>query len=969
MSQPRLPAAFMCLAFFLALSPDALAQHDGSIRGRLQDTASHASVADATVTVLTIRDSSLVGFTRSDPSGLFRVNALDKGTYRLLITHVGYRSVSQVFVITDLIRSIDLGVIPLRDKAGLLDAFTVEQEAPPVTIRHDTVEFNASSFKTKPDAVVEDLLKKLPGVQVDKNGVIKANGEEVKKVLVDGKEFFGADPKIASKNLPADAVDKVQVFDKKSDQSQFTGFDDGNSQKTINLTIKKDKRRGTFGRATAAAGADAWPSGGKPAGDGRYEANLDINQFHNDRQLSAIGMANNTNKQGFSFQDVLGFGGGLSNLSGPGSSGGRGGLSDPFNSGIPIQGLTDNNQAITNTLAGGLNYNDDWSNRTEVNANYFYNRADDRTDLHNTRRYLAPDHSYSQDQHSMGQRHNENQRFTLIADHRIDSVNSIKFTSVLIGQRSSSYSRTIDTSRSFSTAPPSPGTLLNEGFSSTDASASGYTWNGSALFRHRFAKKGRTFSANLSVGLNNSSGSGDLFSVNRYYSGTGNPSVPSTDSLDQFYTLPSSGNNYGLSLVYTEPLSRASLLEFHADAFQRHAHSDKRTMDADSAGKFTLPDAQLTNDFSNRYTYEREGIRWQSIQKRFKLTFGATMQQASSSNRFSDLSGDSILKQSYLNILPDATLQYEFNKYRNLRLFYNTYTNPPALNQLQPVPDNSDPLNVRLGNPGLRQEYYHLLRLNYLSFDPFRRTSFFAMVNYSGIHDRIVNSSQLAASGAQVTMPVNRDGLFRLNGNLTWEFPVRAIRSNLSLSSNLAYDHNGGLVNGAPNNSNNWTVGQGANLNFVSGEALDITAGIRADYNEVRYSLQPAQNQAYWTEDYTLDANWYLRDRFSLASDLDYIHRSGLPAGYNSSPLIWNAGIAEKLFKNKKGTIRLQVFDILSRNTGFSRNTSQNYIEDVSYRVLNRYWLLSFSYNLSRFAGKNMQGGQGSGKMDIKIVR
>jgi hypothetical protein len=965
----------MCLVALLALAPDALAQHDGSIRGRLQDTSSHTPVPDATVTVLTMRDSSLVSFTRSEPSGLFRVNALPGGTYRVLITHVGYRSVSKVFVISDLVRSIDLGTIPLSDKAGLLDAFTVEQEAPPVTIRHDTIEFNAGSFKTKPDAVVEDLLKKLPGVQVDKNGVIKANGEEVKKVLVDGKEFFGTDPKIASKNLPADAVDKVQVFDKRSDQSQFTGFDDGNSQKTINLTIKKDKRHGVFGRATAAAGADAWPSGGKPTGDGRYENNLNINQFHNDRQLSAIGMANNTNKQGFSFQDVLGFGGGLSNLSGPGSSGGRGGMPDPFNSGIPIQGLTDNNQAITNTVAGGMNYNDDWPSHTQVSGNYFYNRADDRSDLRDTRQYLAPDNSYAQDRLTMGQRHNENQRFTLIADHRIDSVNSIKFTSLLIGQRSSSYSRTIDTSRSLFTGPPSggrppgtlpPGTLLNEGFSNTAASASGYTWNANALFRHRFAKKGRTFSANLTLGLNNSEGGGNLYSVNRYYTGGANTS---TDSLNQVYTLPSSGNNYGLSVAYTEPFSRTSLLEFNADIYQSHSRSDKQTMDADSAGKFTLPDALLTNDFSNRYTYGREGLRWQTTQKRVKLTLGATVQEAAASNRFSYPSGDSTLRRSYLNILPDATMQYEFNKYRNLRLFYNTYTNPPSLTQLQPVPDNSDPLNIRLGNPGLRQEYYHLLRLSYLSFDPFRRTSFFASINYSGIHDRIVNSSQLTASGAQVTMPVNMDGLFRLNGNLTWEFPLRALHSNLSLNSNLAYDHNGGLVDGARNNSNNWTVGQGANLNFLSGDILDVTAGIRADYNDVRYSLQPAQNQAYWTEDYTVDANWYVHDRFSLASDLDYIHRSGLPAGYNSSPFIWNAGMAEKLFKNKKGTIRFQVFDILSRNTGFSRNTSQNYIEDVSYRVLNRYWLLSFSYNLSRFAGKSTQAGQGAGKMDIKIVR
>jgi hypothetical protein len=936
----------------LAKGLSVFAQHDGSVRGRMEDTISHSPISDATVTVLDIRDSSLVDFTRSRPSGYFQVSGLKRGKYRLLVTHIGYRQVSRFFIISELVEDPDLGIIVPDNKASLLDAVTVEQEAAPVSIRHDTIEFNAGSFKTKPDAVVEDLLKKLPGVQVDKNGVIKANGEEVKKLLVDGKEFFGKDPKIASKNLPADAVDKVQVFDKKSDQSQFTGFDDGNSQKTINLTIKKDKKHGIFGKVTSGAGMDL------PQGDDRYEDKFNINQFRDGRQISVLGMANNTNKQGFSFQDVLGFNGGMA---GPGSSGGRGTGSNPFNSGIPIQGLTDNNQAITSTTAGGLNFNDEWPHHTESSGNYFYNRTDDAINLKDARQYLAPDNSYTQDQISSGRRYNENHRFTFIADHRIDSVNSMKFTSSLISQNSHRLSNAIDTSRALV-----GGALLNEGFSNSAADATGYEENANVLFRHRFEKKGRTLSANFSFGLNGNTGGGKLYSVNRYYQGVG---MISTDSLNQVYKLPGTGNNYGASLVYTEPMSKRSLLEFNASFYQSHSNSDKKSFDADSAGKFTLPDALLTNDFKNTYTYEREGIQLRNQQRKINFAVGVNCQQAISRNYFGYLAGDSSLRQSFLNVLPNANLQFDFNRYRNLRLFYNTYTNPPGVQQLQPVPDNSDPLNIRLGNPRLRQEYYHSLRLSYLSFDPFRRTSFFATVNYSGIHDRIVNDAELTPTGVQVSMPVNLGGLFRLNGNLSWEFPLRSLKSNLNLNSSALYDHNAGLVNGVRNNSRNWTVSQGADLNFLSGESLDVTGGVRVDYNDVRYSLQPGQNQVYWTEDYTVDFNWYLRDRFSMASDLDYTHRSGLPAGYNSSPFIWNAGLAEKLFKNKKGTIRLQVFDMLSQNTGFSRSTSQNYIEDISYRVLNRYWLLSFTYNISRFAGKGVQGNMGPGKVDLKIIK
>src|SRR5882724_2918540 len=319
---------FSLFSFILLCKLAVTAQHDGSVRGILMDTAIRQPVQNATVTVMDAKDSSLIAFSRSEQNGRFTIKGLVTGKFRLLITHVGYRNVSRNFILSDSIREIDLGYLAMSNKSDLLKEVTVTQEVAPVTIKQDTVEFNAGSFKTKSNAVVEDLLKKLPGIQVDKNGTIKANGEEVKKVLVDGKEFFGNDPKIASKNLPADAVDKVQVFDRKSDQSQFTGFDDGNSQKTINLTIKQDKKNGVFGKVIAGAG-----------NDGRYEGRANINQFKGNRQLSLIGMANNTNKQGFAFQDVMNFTGGMS------GHGGRG--SDPLGSGIPIQGLMDNSQAIT----------------------------------------------------------------------------------------------------------------------------------------------------------------------------------------------------------------------------------------------------------------------------------------------------------------------------------------------------------------------------------------------------------------------------------------------------------------------------------------------------------------------------------------------------------------------------------------------------------------------------------------------
>jgi hypothetical protein len=965
------------------------------VRGRLTDTAAHAIIADATVTVLDIRDSSLVAFSRSGASGQFAVKGLSPGNYRLLVTHIGYRNLNRVFAITDLGKLIDLGELVMVSKASTLEAVTVQNEAPPVVMRGaDTIEYNAGSFKTKPDAVVEDLLKKLPGIQVDKDGTIKANGETVKKVLVDGKEFFGNDPKVATKNLPADAVDKVQVFDKKSDQSQFTGFDDGNSQKAINLTIRQDRKHGVFGKLMAGGGADAGGTGamklGNPDGatggsgggggnggagsggggpqllgppsDGRFESSVNLNQFAGDRQFSLIGMANNTNKQGFGFQDVLGFGGG------PGLPGGGGKLSISISGGggigggLPIQGLKGGSQAITTTVAGGLNFNDDWfgNKKATIHGNYFYNRGQDAIAKNETRRYLTPGNALTQMQGVNGNQLSENQRFGIISDNPLDSFTSIRFNTSFTYQRSHSDNQSLDSSL----AQPT-GEKLNSGVSLSAADMNGYSWNSSALFRHRFATKGRTLSANLTLGLNGNSGGGSLYSMYRYFEGG---VISSGDTLNQVNSQPRHSDNYGANINYTEPLSKKWLLEFYYAFNQSHSSSDKKTFDADASGKYTVPNASLTNDFDNTFTTHQEGVQIRTQRKKFSGTLGLTLQQALQDNRYSYYTGDSAIRLNFFNLMPNANIEYSFNDYQHFIIFYNSRTNQPSIGQLAPVPDNSDPLNIRLGNPGLKQEFSHSVRLRYNFFDPFRQTSFFVFAGFNGIHDKIVNDDEIDSLGVRRTKPVNLDGVYSANGSLSWGMPVRWLKSKLNINTGLSYSRDAGLVNGARNNSNNWDLSQGADLSFVYKELLDISGGFKVEYNDVRYSLQPEQNQHYWTSTWNLDANLYIKGGFSIASDLEYIHRTGLPPGYNISPIVWNAGVAQQLLKNKRLTIRAQVFDILGQNTGFSRNTNQNYIDDMSYRVLSRYWLFSLTYNFRNFAGKAVPGGREM-KTDIRIMR
>lgn len=917
------------LFFFFAIG--LLHAQRGSIKAVVKDSAANLLLTDATITVLQAKDSSLVSFARTNSNGVFSIRNLDHGTYRLLITHVEYRNNNTIFSITSSLADIDFGTIALTSASTTLQEVTITQEKPPVIIRNDTIEFNAGSFKAKPNAVVEDLLKKLPGVQVDKDGKIKSNGEEVKKVLVDGKEFFGTDPKMATKNLPADAIDKVQVFDRKSDQSRFSGFDDGNSEKTINVTIKQEKKNGVFGKATAGAG-----------NKGLYEGNLNINSFSGERQLSAIGMLNNTNRQGFSFIDLLNFSG---NLPGAGGRGGGGMQMDFGSSGLPIQGGSAN-EGVTTTKAGGLNYNNTWQKKMDWMSSYFYNNQQTGISEDVRQQWLLPGNNFITAKKNNTESNNENHRVNLSGDYKIDSVNSLRVSSVFSSQQSDHAAN----SRYNSIAANND--LLNDGMTRSFIKGNAYSWNNSALFRHRFAKKGRTISANLSFNINNNRSDGSLYSHNKYYQ---NGNLQRSDTIDQSNNQHGDTHSYGAVLSYTEPLSKKSLLEFNYNFNATRSSSDKTTFDADKiTGKYSRLNDTLSNRFRNDYIYHRPGINFRYQQKKLNFTLGAAVQQASLGSDFHILSKDSTIHRSFVNLLPNANMQYSISQYQNIRFFYNSFTRQPSVSQLQPLADNTDPLNIQIGNPDLKQEYNHRLQANYISFDPYRHTSFFASIGGSVTGNKIVNADQLNDQGQRITRPVNVNGAYNISANTSWGFPIRFIKSKLNLNSALSQNHNIGFVNMQRNNINAWSASQEITLNYSYKELLDLAAGTEIGWNNTQYSLQPQQNVQYWSQHYTFEVNVYLPKGFGLSSDVDYTTRSGLSQGYNLHACLWNAGIAKLVFKNNKGEFRLQVYDILNQNIGVNRSSNQNYIEDKSYNVLKRFLQFSFTYKISRFAGKNI---------------
>ena len=917
------------------------AQKNGNIKGVVFDTIAKQPVAAATITVLQRSDSSLVTFTMTNNRGEFSLANVPYGDYRLLVTHVNYHNVNKYFSVNDANKSIDLANIEVSDKNKVLEEVVVMAEAPPVTLIGDTVQYNAGSFKTKPNSVVEDLLKKMPGIQVEKDGTVKAQGQEVKKILVDGKEFFGTDPKIATKNLPADAVDKVQVYDRQSDMAQLTGFDDGQSEKTINLKLKKDKKKGVFGKVNAGGGTD-----------GRYQGRFNVNSFKGARQMSVIGMGNNTNAEGFSFMDILNFSGGMSQLGG-GNTGGN--VNINISSGA-LMG-NGNNNAINTSWAGGANYNNIIGTKMEIQSNYFYSRYNPVTDQKLSRQYILPDSTYFYNQNSRTNNLSYSHRFNLTYDYLIDSMHSLKFTPNLSWQNSKNHSLSDYETLSEQLLRSNRG--ISDNFSASD----GYNFTGTLLFRKKFRKKGRTFSLSVGSTLNNSDGNGELESVNQFYNRLGN--LVKTDSIDQRSFSESEVRGYNTRAVYTEPLFKRSLLELSVSKNESRSVSDKITYDYDrNSGKHDIVNPLLTNNYENVYGTTTAGIRLRTQKKKYNYSFGLTWQNADLKGTIKSGVKDSVITKSFHNILPNARFQYNFTRFKNLQLDYRASTNQPTVSQLQPVPDISNPLNIKLGNPDLKQEFTHRINANYTGMNPFRNKSFFWFSSYSFTNNKIVNYDVIDSFGRKTTRPVNVDGVYNLNNDVSIGWPLRFMKATLNFNTGFGYSKTIQFINTVRNNIYNISIDPGIEISKSFKDKFDLTFGGGFTYNKAKYSLQSSLNNNYLTQDYSIDMGWQLPKNFYLSTDFRYTISSQRSAGFNAKVPLWNASFSKLFLKYNRGEMKISVYDLLNENQAIVRNTNSNYIEDQNNRVLKRFFLLSFTYSLNKMSAN--AGGPGRGNVIIR---
>ena len=613
------------------------------------------------------------------------------------------------------------------------------------------------------------------------------------------------------------------------------------------------------------------------------------------------------------------------------------------NSPLGASSLGNNNTAVNTIWAGGFNYNNTFGKKLDLSANYFYNRYSPDIESYTQRQYFLPDSSYYYLQSSKTKNTNDNHRFNFTATWQMDSMRSIKFTPSLSLQNSSATS-----ANDYQTLTQNS-VLANSGNSNLISSASGYNFSNDILYKEKFNRKGRAFIFDLHNAFSDNNGSSNLQSLNEFFDE--DKVMIRSDSINQQSTTAGNSMNYSMRAVYTEPVLKHSLMEFTTQYSNSKSSSQKITDDFNPlTGEYDLQNPLLTNDFDNHYNFANAGIRFRTVKKKFNYSIGAFIQQSVLKGNTTGAEIDSSIEKKFTNILPDARFQYTFNSYRNLILQYSTSTSPPSISQLQPVPDNSNPLKVTVGNPNLKQQYSNNVMLHFLSTNPFKGQNLFAFIRFSETQNEIVNYDRTDSLGITHTLPVNANGIYNLSGDVNKGFPLRVIKSTVQLNGDLNWGNNKGFINGEENNIHSFGFTPEVRLLVNPTEKIEVDLSASVDYNQSNYSLQSAYNTKYTTQHYTTEFDWTLPKSFYFATTFDYTITNDFAEGFNQQIPLWNASISKLFLKYNRAQIKISAFDILNENTGITRTSDQNYIEDVSSKTVSQYFMLSFTYSLTKMS-------------------
>lgn len=884
----------------------------------------------------------------SNEKGGFRFVTTPSGKYTLTIIAAGFGEHSEEIEITPIPQKL----APIKLTTAFdMDEIAIEKQVNPAMVKGDTTEYSAAAFKTNPDATAEDLIRKLPGVTVE-GGTVKSAGENVQQVLVDGKVFFGNDPSAALKNLPAEIIDKIQVFDQQSDQSQFTGIDDGQTTKTVNIVTRMNMRNGEFGKFYGGMGDE-----GKYKGGGNY------NMFNTDQRLSILGQSNNINQQNFSSEDLLGItssSGGRGRRGGGRSGGGRSGRGGGSRGGSASDFLVGQQQGISNTTAFGLNYSDEIGKKLKISGSYFFNQTDNSSIQELTQLYILDRDS--------GQVYRENSDTeSTDINHRFNARIEYKFsdrTTLLIRPRfTMQFNEGTENTEGRSRLGDTP---LNRSVIKFGSDLKALDVNSFFLVRHRFEKRGRTLSLMARTGYKSNEGDNQLLSGLKYFS-----EPFSLDTINQVSALNSNNWNIYTNLTYTEPLGKLGMMQFSYSYSPQWNDSETLTNNYNESSRtYNRLDSLLSNSFTNTYSAHQIGP---GIMIRKSRTF---MLSARVNGQFAQLNTDQVFPfattfdRNFVSVLPSLYLRHEISKQKNLRLIYRTSTNPPSMTQLQEVLDNSNPLQLSIGNPELKQSYAHSLMFRYNQTNTSTGSLFYFMLNgnltqnYIGnrtiIPNRnIVYNNISVQRGTQLTVPENLDGNWSLRSFITYGLAVPLLKSNLNINLSGDYSRRPSLINDLSNETLTANGGIGLTLASNFSENIDFTISSQSNINRATNSIQENQNNRYFNQSSYAKLNLIFLGGFVFRSQLNHQLYRGLSDDFDQDFWLWSSSLGRKFLKDRRGELMINVFDLLRQNTSVQRNVNDFYIEDLSTIVLQRYLMLTFTYNLRKFKAGEIKQDEG----------
>ncbi|QJP33410.1 outer membrane beta-barrel protein [Nonlabens sp. Ci31] len=912
---------FLAIIFIVTSCVTVTAQQFNII-GVVKDSITNEKLQSATVYLESVKDSTLIAYSITDAEGVFTLTANTAYEKVNFITSFqGYKNYTAFINLTDG-RDLDLGEIILSSDIEALNGILITARKAPITVKKDTLEFNAKSFNTRADATLEDVMKELPGVEVDKDGKITVNGKEVSRILVNGKEFFGDDPQIALKNLPKEIIDKIQVTESKTDTQKATGEAGDANASEINITIDEDKNKGWFSRLTAGGGTDE-----------RYSMSGIANYFNNDFKLSVLGSSNNINSPGFSFDEIY---------DAMGSSAYS--ISRSSNGSFGINGQNfGGSGGITSSDSAGLNVSNDWGETVSAQMNYFYGGNDTRSAADSRRETFLPDRTFITESSNRGDRLGDSHRISGRIEVKPDTLTSFNI------RPNVNLSNNFSNNTSSSISSDESGAAINEVSTSSTSDSDNQSLGANFSFSRKTLEKGTYFGFYGNANTNQSDAQSDFNSTRTTFDEFSNPETPVIQ--DQLINNNSKSSSFSFTPYFNKKLTDALGLALNYNVETGNQENKRSIFDRDGSGDLFFNNT-LSNDYEVKNTQQRPslGLRYNKGDLRLDVYAGVIHQTLESEDILLNTSFDKEFTDPYVR----ANVNYKFGKYGRAYVNYSNSINVPSVRQLQPVEDRTNPQNIVIGNPDLDASQQHNIYFNLSRYDWEKGSGFYSGGGFTYTDNSVAAISTTDADLIRTTTYTNINGEY--NGYLytrfakTWKKDAREIGVDLSLNGNLSL--NKGFTNGTAFQSENYSFTPGISFEYSLQDYIDVELEYEISANRTQYDITSITEQDFVNQRVALDITTLWPEHVILGIRGEYNKFGNITGDFDDDSFVLIGSLGYKFAKDK-ATVKLKAYDILNQIIDTRRSITDDFVADTSSLVLQQYFMLSFTYKLSKFGGKD----------------